>query len=87
MAFLQIPQNFKFKPIFPILSHFQDEGNPSSTQHTPISFKDMSSIILLFDIACEKLSKQIPQKKCTLYEVLKSFRIINHPIDMAKIHH
>jgi hypothetical protein len=63
MALLQIPQNFKFKPIFPILSHFQNEGNSSSTQHTPMSFKDMSSIILLFDIACENLSKQIPQKK------------------------
>jgi hypothetical protein len=60
MAPLQIPQNFKFKFIFPILSHFQDQGSPSSTHHIPTSFKDRSSIILLFNIACENLSKRIP---------------------------
>lgn len=62
MAPLQIPQNFEFKPIFLVLSHFQNEGSPSSTQHTPISFKERSSIILLFNIACENMSKQIPQR-------------------------
>jgi hypothetical protein len=63
MALLQIPQNFKFKPIFPIFSRLQDEGSPFSTKHIPTYFEDRSSIILLFNIACEDLSKQISQKK------------------------
>jgi hypothetical protein len=87
MAPLQIPQNFKFKPIFLVLSHFQNEGTPSSTQHIPISFKERSSIILLFNIACEDMSKHIPQRNEHYMRFSKNLGWLDYPIAMAKIYH
>ncbi len=55
---LQIPKNFKFKPICFLLTLHQDEASPSSSsRHYDFVSLDERSRMILFDEACKDLSK------------------------------
>jgi hypothetical protein len=55
---LQIPKNFKFKPICFLLTLLQDEASPSSSsKHYDFVSLDERSPMILFDEACENLFK------------------------------
>jgi hypothetical protein len=57
MAPLQIPKNFKFKPIYPLPSIPQDGVSPSfSSRYCAFFFNEISSVVL-FDEVYEDLSK------------------------------
>jgi hypothetical protein len=73
IALLQIPLNFKFKPLFPISSPLEDEGNQSSTQPTIVSFANILPSQVASNLACEYLFNQIPPKKWKLYKRSKKF--------------
>jgi hypothetical protein len=63
MALLQIPLNFKFKPLFLVLSLLEDEGSPSSAQPIIVSSANISPSQVVSNSTCEDLSNQIPPKK------------------------
>jgi len=63
MAPLQIPSNFKFKPLFLVSSPLEEEGSPSSPQNTIVSFSNISPSQVASNLACEDLSNHIPPKK------------------------
>jgi hypothetical protein len=72
ITLLQIPLNFKFKPLFPISSPLEDEDNPSSTQLIIVSFANISPSQVAFKSACEDLPNHIPPKK-QKYESSRKF--------------
>jgi hypothetical protein len=74
MALLQIPLNFKFKPLFHVSSSLEDEGSPSFAQPITVSSTNISPNQITFNSSCENLSNQIPPKKWKLYESSKKFQ-------------
>jgi hypothetical protein len=52
---LQIPKNFKFKPICLLLTLLQDEASPSSSKYYDFVSLDERSLMILFDETCEDL--------------------------------
>jgi hypothetical protein len=67
MTFLQIPRNFKFKPIYPLPSFPQDGVSPSFSSRYCAFFFIVISLVVLFDESHEDLSKANVKKKRKLY--------------------
>jgi hypothetical protein len=74
VAPLQIPLNFKFKPLFLISSPLYDEGSSSSAQPTIVSSANISPSQVASNLACEDLSNHIPPKKQELYKNSRKFQ-------------
>lgn len=84
MAPLQIPSNFKFKPLFLVSSPLEDEGSPSFAQPTIVSSTNISPSQVAFNSTCEDLSNQIPPKKWKLYESQRRFKMLGQPICLGQ---
>ncbi len=74
---LQIPKNFKFKPIFLVFLPPQDEvSSSSSSPHAPISCDELSPFVLSNSTCHEDQSKNAFEKNKNNYEELEIFKFL-----------